>query len=61
MSQATYQDLHWTSPDGLKLYARDYAPATDCGLLPVIAIHGLTRNSADFGAIAPVLASFIKP
>lgn len=56
MSQATYQDLYWASPDGLKLYARDYRPASDSGLLPVIAIHGLTRNSADFGAIAPVLA-----
>lgn len=56
MSQATYQDLYWTSPDGLKLYARDYRPVSESGLLPVIAIHGLTRNSADFGAIAPVLA-----
>ena len=51
-----YADRRWTSPDGLSLYARDYAPADGPAKLPVIAIHGLTRNSADFDAIAPLLA-----
>ena len=46
----------WTSPDGLSLFARDYAPAAGTARPPVIAIHGLTRNSADFEAIAPLLA-----
>lgn len=51
-----YADRRWTSPDGLSLYARDYAPADGPAKLPVIAIHGLTRNSADFETIAPLIA-----
>ncbi|HEV7227016.1 alpha/beta hydrolase [Brevundimonas sp.] len=51
-----YVDRRFTSPDGLSLFARDYAPGAGQTKLPVIAIHGLTRNSADFGAIAPELA-----
>ena len=43
-----FTDRRWTS-DELSLYARDYAGAEGAALLPVIAIHGLTRNSADFG------------
>ena len=53
----TYADRHWTSPDGLSLYARDYAPADGPARLPVIAIHGLTRNSADFDVIAGLIAA----
>ena len=52
----TFADRRWTAPDGLSLYARDYAAASGPARLPVIAIHGLTRNSADFGAIAPLIA-----
>ena len=52
----TWNDRRWTSPDGLSLFARDYAAAAGPAKLPVIAIHGLTRNSADFGAIAPLIA-----
>ena len=55
MSQ-TFADRRWTSADGLSLYARDYAAGPGPAKLPVIAIHGLTRNSADFGAIAPLIA-----
>lgn len=51
-----YVDRRFTSPDGLTLYARDFAPGAGPTKLPVIAIHGLTRNSADFGGIAPELA-----
>ncbi|MNU90298.1 Esterase YbfF [compost metagenome] len=51
-----YVERRWTSPDGLSLYARDYAPAAGAAGLPVIAIHGLTRNSADFGVIAGLMA-----
>ena len=51
-----YVERRWTSPDGLSLYARDYAPAPGEMKLPVIAIHGLTRNSADFGVIAGLIA-----
>ena len=45
-----------TSDDGLSLYARDYAAASGPARLPVVAIHGLTRNSADFGHIAGRIA-----
>ena len=52
----TFADRRWTSSDGLSLYARDYAAASGPAKLPVIAIHGLTRNSADFETIAPLIA-----
>lgn len=52
-----FTDRRWTSADGLSLYARDYAPASGPAKLPVIAIHGLTRNAADFETIAPLIAA----
>ena len=52
----TFAERRWTSPDGLSLFARDYAAAPGPAKLPVIAIHGLTRNSADFEVIAPLIA-----
>jgi pimeloyl-ACP methyl ester carboxylesterase len=55
MSQ-TFVERRWSSADGLSLYARDYAAGSGTAKLPVIAIHGLTRNSADFDAIAPLIA-----
>ena len=51
-----FADRRWTSADDLSLYARDYAAGPGPAKLPVIAIHGLTRNSADFHAIAPLIA-----
>jgi len=51
-----YAERRWTSPDGLSLFARDYAPGPGPARPPVIAIHGLTRNSADFETVAPLLA-----
>lgn len=57
MSNAVFSEFHWTTNEGLKLYGRDYVPAVDNGSLPVIAIHGLTRNSADFQGIAGILQS----
>jgi len=53
---AAYAERRFTSPDGLSLYARDYPGADGPVRLPVIAIHGLTRNSADFDAIATLIA-----
>lgn len=55
MSSAGFSEIYWASREGLKLYARDYRPALQSDKLPVIAIHGLTRNSADFDAIAKIL------
>ena len=51
-----YAERRFTSPDGLSLYLRDYPGAVGPVRLPVIAIHGLTRNSADFDAIASLIA-----
>jgi pimeloyl-ACP methyl ester carboxylesterase len=43
--------------DGLALYARDYAPLMPSAGLPVICLHGLTRNCRDFDVIAPRIAA----
>ena len=53
---ADYSERRWTSSDGLSLFARDYPGTDGLAQLPVIAIHGLTRNSADFETIAPLIA-----
>lgn len=57
MSQS-YDDLYWNSSDGLRLHARDHAPAT--GVSPrgtVVCIPGLTRSAADFDALAQDLSA----
>lgn len=51
-----FADVYWTSADGLALYARDYPAQGDAQLLPVICLHGLTRNSRDFEMLGPWLA-----
>jgi pimeloyl-ACP methyl ester carboxylesterase len=51
-----YRDHFYTSADGLSLYARDYPGPEDSALLPVLCMHGLTRNSRDFAWIASHLA-----
>ncbi|MDB5951090.1 MAG: alpha/beta hydrolase [Massilia sp.] len=53
---SNYTETSFTSTDGLRLYARDYAPHSGPARLPVICIHGLTRNSADFDELAPWIA-----
>lgn len=66
VSVLNFNPISYTSSDGLTLYARDY-PAGGAGTqapqqaiparLPVICIHGLTRNSADFDEFAPRIAA----
>lgn len=51
-----FAERRWTSRDGLNLYARDYAGASGEARLPIICLHGLTRNSKDFADVAPWLA-----
>ena len=53
---AAYTERRWTSRDGLGLFARDYAGAGGGARLPVICLHGLTRNSKDFEDVAPLIA-----
>lgn len=43
-------DAYFTTADGLKLHYRDYAGAAD--KLPILCLHGLTRNERDFRALA---------
>lgn len=51
-----FDDRYWSSRDGLKLHFRDY-PASESTRLPVLCLHGLTRNARDFDVLAPRLAS----
>ncbi|MCL6683891.1 alpha/beta fold hydrolase [Sphingomonas alba] len=51
-----FSERRWTTPDGLSLYARDYPAKGGEKHLPVLCLHGFTRNSADFEDLAPVLA-----
>jgi pimeloyl-ACP methyl ester carboxylesterase len=53
----SFTDLTWTSQDGLVLHARDYAPEGPVSGVPVICIHGLTRNARDFEDLAPRIAA----
>lgn len=50
------KDVWWRGADGVGLYGADYAPAGDVTGLPVICLHGLTRNSRDFEVVAPWIA-----
>lgn len=52
-----FSEISYTSNDGLALYARDYHAHSGPARLPVICIHGLTRNSADFDEVAPEIAA----
>ncbi len=54
---STFNEISFTSTDGLMLYARDYAAQSGSAKCPVICIHGLTRNSSDFEEVAPWIAS----
>ena len=57
MSSEIFAHRSWMSFDGLQLHARDYSAADGRALLPVICIHGLTRNARDFDRFAPWLAA----
>jgi pimeloyl-ACP methyl ester carboxylesterase len=49
-----FAESFFTSRDGLRLYYRDYAG--DTSKAPVLCLHGLTRNSRDFAALAEHIA-----
>jgi len=55
---SAFLERHWRSHDGLRLFARDFPAASEEGRLPVICLHGLTRNSKDFEDIAPIIAGW---
>ena len=52
-----YADRWWRAADGLKLHARDYGGGEGDARVPVICLHGLTRNAADFEDLAPWIAA----
>lgn len=54
---ATYEDRYWTSSDGLTLHYRNYPGPEGTAKLPVLCMHGLTRNARDFGPLAEALAA----
>jgi pimeloyl-ACP methyl ester carboxylesterase len=45
-----YEDRYVTVKDGLRLHYRDYSGSSD--RLPILCLHGLTRNSRDFEDLA---------
>ena len=45
-----WADGYWWSKDGLRLHYRDYPG--DPAALPVLCLHGLTRNARDFEGLA---------
>ncbi|MBC7767556.1 MAG: alpha/beta hydrolase [Phycisphaerales bacterium] len=52
-----YEERIVPTVDGLTIYARDYPPLLPETGLPVICLHGLTRNSRDFEVVAPRIAA----
>ncbi|MGE0767408.1 MAG: alpha/beta fold hydrolase [Hyphomicrobiaceae bacterium] len=60
MPVQNWQDIYYTSHDGLRLYAR-YYPAPASRRRPVLCLPGLTRNSRDFHALACFLADPHNP
>ena len=56
MSQR-YSDHFFTTGDGPRLHYRDYAPVGEARGVPVLCLHGLTRNVGDFEDLAPRLAA----
>lgn len=49
LSEATgYSEHHYRGADGLRLYYRDYPGPARGRHLPILCLHGLTRNCRDF-------------
>jgi len=52
---AEFEWRSWLALDGAELMARDYPGPAE--RTPVLCLHGLTRNSRDFEAVAPWIAA----
>ncbi len=55
-TKAVWQDVFFSSQDGLKLYARDYPQTEGPKVTPILCLAGLSRNSKDFHPLARTLA-----
>jgi len=54
-----YEEYRYRSADGrLDLFARDYPGQEGLGRMPLLLMHGLTRNSADFEPLVPHLPDY---
>ncbi|GAA4181966.1 alpha/beta fold hydrolase [Shinella granuli] len=51
-----FESRFFSAEDGVLLHARDYAPATAGGRLPLVCLPGLSRNARDFHPLALRLA-----
>ena len=56
MTRKPYRESKFLGQDGLSLYYRDYDSGTGTGA-PLLCLAGLTRNSADFAALAEAHAA----
>lgn len=61
MTTKDFEDIYFTSRDGLRLYGRHYRAATVSYARPVLCLAGLTRNSRDFHIIAQALSTGTSP
>lgn len=57
LPEPTMTERFVKAADGVQLFFRDYAPLAPASGLPVVLLHGLTRNSRDFELVAPRIAS----
>src|SRR5680860_498444 len=58
LDDATWNEITFTSQNGLKLFARHYpAAASNTSTTPLLCLPGLTRNSKDFHLLASHLAA----
>lgn len=57
MAQPVYDDIYYTSRDGLKLHARRYRAAGGTHARPAVCLPGLTRNGRDFHDLAVALSA----
>jgi pimeloyl-ACP methyl ester carboxylesterase len=57
MTEPMFEDRFFTNADGLTLNYRDYPAVGEVRGLPVLCLHGLTRNVKDFEDLAPRIAA----
>ena len=57
MTDAMFTDRFFTNADGLKIHYRDYPAEGQEAGVPVLCLHGLTRNVKDFEDLAPRIAA----
>lgn len=52
-----FTEDYFTAPDGVRTWWRRYEAEVESDALPVLCLHGLTRNSRDFAELAPKIAA----